>query len=354
MNPYRFTQLSHGALVHALDEQAASERGCTAVLVALIAEVDERRLYGQYDYPSMFEYCVRRLKLSEDAAYKRIQAARAARRFPGIFEAIADGRLSLTVIVKLRPHLTRENWRELLREAVHKTKTEVEHLLAVRFPKPDVATVIRPVVATAVQQASTPVAQLVPEPVASIAPAIDAAPVSRPVESTAVAPPPAAPARVAPLSAQSYELRCTMSKATHDLMRRAQELLGSRVPESDVDAVLRRGLELLVADLEKRKYAATDKPRVGKPSSNPRYIPARVKRAVRERDQDQCAFVGDDGRRCECRRGLEFDHVLPVARGGEPTVANVRQLCRTHNRLEAERAYGHDFMEGKRLAAATG
>ena len=163
MNRCRFTHLSPDALVRTLEEQVASERGCTAVLVALIAEVEARRLYRQYEFSSMYEYCVRRLKLSEDAAYKRIQAARAARRFPGIFEAIADGRLSLSVIVKLRPHLTRENWRELLRESVHKTKKEVEYLLAVRFPKPDVPTVIRPVVpAAAAEPVSTPIAQLVP------------------------------------------------------------------------------------------------------------------------------------------------------------------------------------------------
>jgi hypothetical protein len=48
--------------------------------LAHIAEVDERRLYLEAAYPSMFAYCVGALRFSEDAAYKRIQAARAASR----------------------------------------------------------------------------------------------------------------------------------------------------------------------------------------------------------------------------------------------------------------------------------
>ncbi|HTO91371.1 MAG TPA: hypothetical protein VMJ70_09585, partial [Candidatus Sulfotelmatobacter sp.] len=265
MNRYRFSQLSADALLHALDEQAADERGSTAVLVALIAEVERRRLYARQDFSSMFDYCVRRLRLSEDSAYKRIQAARAARRFPGIFEAIADGRLSLTVLVKLRPHLTRENWRELLREAVHKTKTEVEHLLAARFPKPDMPTVIQPVAPAAVALPLTGGApattELVPEPVASIATAIDAAPVmgtnGMPAQPTVSTP----PARVAPLSAQTYKVQFTMRRATHDKLRRLQELLGHRVPAGDLDAVLEHAFDAAISQIEKRKLGATDRPR---------------------------------------------------------------------------------------------
>jgi hypothetical protein len=77
-----------------------------------------------------------------------------------------------------------------------------------------------------------------------------------------------------------------------------------------------------------------------------------VRREVWERDGHQCAFVGENGRRCEARRGLECDHITPVARGGESTVANVRLLCRAHNQFEADRVFGRVFMEGKRTREA--
>src|SRR5262249_39949058 len=116
----RFKHLSDGVLVRTLEEKVAAENSCTAEVVALIAEVEGRRLYAGMGFESMFEYCVLRLHLSEDAAYKRIQAARAARKVPAVLAGLADGRLSLTVVVRLRPHLTRENWRQLLNASVHK------------------------------------------------------------------------------------------------------------------------------------------------------------------------------------------------------------------------------------------
>jgi 5-methylcytosine-specific restriction endonuclease McrA len=76
-----------------------------------------------------------------------------------------------------------------------------------------------------------------------------------------------------------------------------------------------------------------------------------VKRAVRERDGDQCAFVGESGQRCSSRTRLEFDHVEPVSCGGAATVENLRLLCRAHNQYAAEREFGAEFMEQKRAAA---
>jgi hypothetical protein len=44
----------------------------------------------------MYAYCTGELNYTEDAAYKRIYAARAGRRFPLILQAVADGRLHLS------------------------------------------------------------------------------------------------------------------------------------------------------------------------------------------------------------------------------------------------------------------
>jgi hypothetical protein len=51
--------------------------------------------------------------------------------------------LTLTSIRLLAPHLTVDNYRELVNAALHKTKREVEVLVAARQPKPTVPTVIR-------------------------------------------------------------------------------------------------------------------------------------------------------------------------------------------------------------------
>ena len=127
--------LSDGALLRDLAALVNQDRATTAALLAHLAEVDERRLFLPAAYPSMYAYCVGELRFSEDVASKRIQAARVARRIPAIFTALADGRLHLSAVLLLAPHLTAENARELIETAAHKTKSEIETLLAERFPR---------------------------------------------------------------------------------------------------------------------------------------------------------------------------------------------------------------------------
>jgi hypothetical protein len=103
---YSLAHVSDQALLRDLASVVAHERGATAVVLAHIAEVDRRKLHVPAGYPSMYLYCVHVLRLSEEAAFKRIHAARAARRFPAIFTALAAGRLHLSAVVMLAPHLT--------------------------------------------------------------------------------------------------------------------------------------------------------------------------------------------------------------------------------------------------------
>ena len=97
-------------------------RRAESELVAHIAEVDERRLYAREGSPSMFAYCTEVLHLSEAEAYLRIAAARASKRHPALLEMLADGRLHLSGIAKLVPHLTAANVGVLLKRAIHKSK----------------------------------------------------------------------------------------------------------------------------------------------------------------------------------------------------------------------------------------
>jgi 5-methylcytosine-specific restriction endonuclease McrA len=104
---------------------------------------------------------------------------------------------------------------------------------------------------------------------------------------------------------------------------------------------------------ENQKFGSTSRPRQArtKPSKNPRNIPRAVRRAVRERDGDRCTYESPNGKRCDGRKFLEFDHILEIARGGASTVENLRLVCRTHNQHAAEQTYGAGFMHMKREAA---
>jgi len=135
---HTFEAVADDELLRRLEALVAGSRHTEADLVAHIGEVDARRLYLREATPSMFVYCTERLHLSETEACLRIAAARAARRHPGIVEMLADGRLHLGAIAKLAPHLTPENRIDVLRRATHRTKREVEELVAEIAPQADV------------------------------------------------------------------------------------------------------------------------------------------------------------------------------------------------------------------------
>jgi hypothetical protein len=88
---------------------------------------------------SLFTYCTQVLHLSEHAAYNRIETARAARRFPMILELVESAAVTLTTVRLLAPNLTEANHRDVLERARHKTKRDVELIVATLNPQPDEA-----------------------------------------------------------------------------------------------------------------------------------------------------------------------------------------------------------------------
>jgi len=58
-------------------------------------------------------------------------------------------------------------------------------------------------------------------------------------------------------------------------------------------------------------------------------ISSEVRRAVWIRDQGMCA-------RCQSRERLEYDHIVPLARGGSNTERNIELLCEVCNRAKSD------------------
>lgn len=315
------------------------ERDASAQLVAHLAEFDARRLYAPAGFSSMFKYCCQVLRMSEDSAYNRIETARAAHRFPMLLSALADGTLNVTTVRLLAPRLTPENHAALLAEASGRSKREIEELVARQYPQPDVPASVRKLLSGPNEQ---PVPGAVP-----IMETISAPPRptdSRPANVVALPPiAPPAPRRptLAPLAEDRYLVKVTVSSATQEKLRLAQDLLSHANPTRDLAEVLDRALTLLIADLRRKKFAATTKPRQSrgvKPGTH--RVPAAVKRVAAERDAERCGFVGTHGQRCGERAFVEFHHVDAVAGGGQATPGLIELRCRTHNAYEAELYFG--------------
>jgi hypothetical protein len=293
-----FVPMTNGPSPHLTDEQligavkrvAARERDSTAELVELFGELEARGLHLAAGFTSLYEYCREALHLTEDRACNRIAAARAARAYPAILEMLSDGRLNLSTLRLLIPHLGKDH-AGLLAEAAFLSKREIRELLANRAPRPDVPDAIRRL------------------------------------------------PRAEPLAPGRYLIKFTASGAMVATLRRAQDLLRHAIPTGDMAEIFDRALKVFVAGLEKEKFAATRRPRASRGTAEAsRDIPAAVKRAVWMRDDGQCSFAGA-GRRCEARGFLEFHHLTPYAAGGGASVENIALRCRAHNQYEADRYF---------------
>ena len=124
-------------LLERVEVLARRSNETTAELLAYLGEVEERGLHLGQACSSLFAFCVERLHMSESAAGKRITAARVGRRFPVVLEMIARGEIHLTTINMLAAHLTEANHAELLQRARHRSKRDIEKLVAELAPRPD-------------------------------------------------------------------------------------------------------------------------------------------------------------------------------------------------------------------------
>lgn len=277
-------QLSNDALLARVRHLAQRERDVTALLIAYLAELD-------------------------------------------VLERLEDGSVTLTTVTLLAAHLTQENHLDVLDIARHKSKRQIEELVARLRPQPDVPASVRklPTISRADSPQSTGAAQN------ELSLAL----------ASGGTPPPAPPAIIAPLAPHRYKVQFTASAETYEKLRFAQALLRHQIPDGDPAKIFDRALTALLKDLTKKKLAGTDCPREShRPVSGSRYIPAEVKRAVWTRDGGRCAFVSRAGRRCTEQGFLEFHHIAPHAAGGKATAANIQLRCRAHNGYEAERYFG--------------
>ena len=316
------TALSNEALLTGLEAACGDSRLLLGRMVRYLIEVEERRLHLEIACPSMFVFCVRRLGMSEGAAFRRTNAARLVRRIPSLLARIERGDVHMSTLALLRKHLTPANVDELVEATKGKRKSEVEELLARLRPRPDVPSTIRklPAATTARSQTSTNVP-----------------PVRVPAH---------VPARIEPLSPARYRLQLTASAELRDKLERATELMRHRNPAGDLAVVVERALDALLAKLERETRASKAlshreaAPRAAKPG----HVRRAVRREVFARDGEQCTFADPQGRRCPSRSFLELDHRESRALGGSSDAANLRVYCRQHNLLHAEQVFGRAYV----------
>lgn len=336
--------LSDAQIVEEIRRNVTHEFCSLAELLSLLAEMDDRRLYAQLGYSSLFAYMTEALHLSEDATWKRTQAARAAKRFPLILTLLAEGKLTLTTINLLTPILTDANHEEWLTKAVFQSKREVERMVATYAPRSDVPDMIRALPMSTCAGAGNEVSEArdsEPSPIPE-----------RPREEIRHQyATPLTPARrdaIAPLSEQRVKIQFTGSETLRGKIERAKEILRHKHPQGKLEDIFEEALDTLLEKCDpERKIARKEKNRASRQRpqttscAHSRYIPQSVKDIVWQRDEGRCQFVSADGKRCDERGFLQFDHVKPFALGGSSTdPENLMLKCHTHNQLAMREVFG--------------
>ena len=395
-------------LKHSLGAEACSVAG----FLVLLQELDSCRGWARLGYASLFDFCHVGLNLIRAESYSRTRLARLAGDVPQVISLLKSEAVSLSVLRILAPVLTAENFNEVLAAIRGKSTREVEDFRNAFRPADNAATrgLVRTIFSSdktsigAVSGAApvaAPAAVVMPASIVAPAAALviptDQADVSQPVAM--IGAPSRAMQRAAEAAAprhhvqKSVRMSMTLNNEVWDKYQRACNLSNHSASGGDVAAMMEMLLDdyLKHHDVVAKKRASKEEKQesgrarrakvenadvaaakvkaagvvnlevanekvVAKCENEPvistkhsRYIPKSIRRKVRVRDAEQCSYVdAATGRRCECKRGLQYDHILPFAHGGVSTSSqNLRLLCSAHNRLAAENIFGLEFMSTK-------
>ena len=304
--------ISNEALVNQLKNLVAHERNILTNILWHLSEVEKRRIHLEEGYPSLFAYATQVLGYSAAQAYRRISAMRLLREVPEIESSIEAGKLNLTHLTLAQEHFKSEmrnrnsvalnEKRELLSTLENKTTREAEKI------------------------------------VHGLSPSI------------------AFKERERVITDELTEIRFIASEALLQKLNRFKEI-DSHVQVNPTYAELfERLVDLVLKQKDpelNQKNSRFSAPKIqDEPSGsfevssqNPRLIPAALKRAVYARDHGVCTYQNSKtGQKCGSKYQLQFDHAIPIAKGGRSTASNIRLRCRQHNMLEAIHVFGEAKM----------
>jgi 5-methylcytosine-specific restriction endonuclease McrA len=286
---------------------ASEEKQATLRLLEFLAEADERRLYSARGFSSLWEYVHIALGYSESQASERVSAMRLMRKVPEVREMLSENKLTLTSTAKLASFVRRENCsaektNELLEKIAEKPVREVERVLSaeqtVPTPKPDV---------------------FKPQGLENTRVSFDADP---------------------EFLALYEELKNSQGRPDWEMNERLKDAMKTVLKKKKRDLAPESQAERSPPVLRAQKVT----PQQNEGSAR-RYFSAFVKTSVRKRSGNRCEYIDKaTQRRCTSRFGLEFDHLVPYAKGGGSTFENCRHLCANHNRFEAVREFGQEKM----------
>jgi len=291
-------KLSDEKLDQSLYSYVNKEKEVLMEILCHIAEVDRRRLYLTFGYPSLYSYLTERMGYEGGSAQRRLDAARLSHFVPAVINHLAKGELTLSQVTFLQKSLrqvkeqkvTAETKATILESIKHKTleETQVHVAKALQITVKD----------------------------------------SSKVKHQADA---------------SVRLEVTLSKAQWEKIKTMRELLSTALPNGEWDQVLEYVATKVIAQKSKGPgHLSSNTPEAQslKPVNHThayKKISQNLKRQVLLRDQ--CCQYKDKitGKVCQSKWNLEVDHIQPLWANGTNSLENLRALCSNHNKYLYQR-----------------
>lgn len=305
-----FKNISNQMLLETIQKLVLEERKLNLDILHHLKEIELRKLHLELGFSSLFEYTVQKLGYSEDAAYRRISAMRLIKSLPQIEEKIASGSISLTSACKIQSFFRQEEKQSKNEQITPKLSTPDQKLNWIE----------------SLQNKST---REVEKEILKLNP------VAIPHE------------KVRTLSECKTEIKIVIDEELKTQLDQLKYLISHQNSNMTYQELLKylvkMGLDKLSPIRKVTKSPCAPKVETQAPLKKKisRYIPSTIKHEVYLRDQGCCSFRNQQThQKCKSKYLLQYDHIQPMAFGGETTANNLRLLCANHHNLVTKKVFG--------------
>ena len=299
------TRLPDSELTLNIKQLVQIDRDNLITLIAHLQEFEGRRLFSEYGYDSMFSYCIKELRYTEQETIYRLRTSRLIKKCPELATSLKNGEINLTQAQMLNTFI---NNQEKQGKSLDKTQ----------------------MLATADQIKNKSAKESM-----SILNLIEGkSPVKK--ENS-----------LREIGDGNYLLKVTINNETAQLLKKIQGLLAHKktIDANNLEEVINRMCELSLDELEPPPPSSTSVNTSEDSTKNKsRYIPAVVKSIDYHRANGQCEYVSPNGKKCNAIHALEYSHITPFAYGGGSSADNLKLYFRNHNQRDAINIFGATHM----------
>lgn len=326
-----------------------SERKITHEVLLLIQTLDITRSYLELGFSSLFDYLVRGIGYSEGAAQRRISSARLMKQVPLIEESLKSGKLNLTQIslaqVAIKQEekaqgvkLSSDQKGDIIEKLKFQSSFETKKILKQELPSfelslPQVHPAGMGKVHVTLQFDERTWGQI-QDLMAHYSHSVP----DQKLESLLLY----WADQVQKKKQRQFE------KVQINELEKSHKRKSVEVNKSDKkDRIREVNVAKGICEIQESKQIKENR-NMGYSDNNDRSLPQRrlkrkalsqaIKNQVQQKAHGQCQYISPlNGQRCASKHFLEFEHIVPISKGGANSLDNLRMYCRSHNFLMAKK-----------------